>query len=412
MRRLLFVITCFFFLTWHTTAQERIATLEEVIALALERNPAAQEAALNTEQQTALKRTAFEIPKTDVSLLYGQYNSIQNNDNNITISQTIPFPTVFARQHAMNNMLVRQSELRAQLTRSEVTFQVKKVVNKLMYLKARQKVLVTQDSILVHLVKVADVQYRVGESTLLGKTIAETQRVEMRNYATRNEADIQTTIGYLQLLTQAPEISGVSGDLEKLGESLDIDSINVSINPTTALAKQSVIVASHQKKVEAARMFPDLRFGYFNQTLIGFQNVKGQEIYYGSDKRFQGFQLGISFPLLFAPHSARIKAADIAAQAAEKQEASLILMITQQYSQTVQELNKNRNSLEFLSASALVTADLISEQSRKSFESGELDYATLLSNLRQALSIREQYLLALYEYNSSIITLQYLNGNK
>lgn len=412
MRRLLFVIICFSCLTLQTAAQERIATLDEVIALALERNPVAQEAALNIEQQSALKRTAFEIPKTDVSLLYGQFNSINKNDNNITISQAIPFPTFFARQHALYNMMVRQSELKAQLTRSEVIFQVKQAVNKLMYLRARQKVLVEQDSILVHLVKVADVQYRVGESTLLGKTIAETQQVEMKNYLTRNEADINTAIRYLQMATQAPEIADVSGDLEKLGESLDIDSVNVLNNPASALAKQSVVIASQQKKVEAARMLPELRFGYFNQTLIGFQNVHGQEIYYGSDKRFQGFQLGLSFPLLFAPHSARIKAADIAAKVAEKQEASLILMVTQQYSQAVQELNKNRNSLEFLRASALVTADLISEQSRKSFESGELDYATLLLNLRQALSIREQYLLALYEYNTSIITLQYLNGNK
>ena len=159
-------------------------------------------------------------------------------------------------------------------------------------------------------------------------------------------------------------------------------------------------------------MLPDLRFGYFNQTLVGFQNVNGQEIYYGSDKRFQGFQLGLSFPLLFVPHSARVKAADIATQGAEKQAASTSLMIAQQYSQTVQELDKNRNSLQYLRATALVTSDLISQQSKKSFESGELDYTTLLLNLRQALSSREQYLLTLYQYNSSMITLQYLNGNK
>jgi heavy metal efflux system protein len=408
----LFVMICFSCLTRYTAAQERIVTLDEVIALALERNPVAHEAALNIEQQSTLKRTAFEIPKTEVSLLYGQFNSINRNDNNITISQAIPFPTLFARQHALNTMLVRQSELKEEMTRSEVIFQVKQAVNKLMYLRARQKVLVVQDSILAHLVRVADVQYRVGESTLLGRTIAETQQVEMKNYLARNEADIITAIRYLQMVTLAPEIADVSGDLEKLGESLDIDSVNVLSNPASAMAQQRVVIASQQKKVEASRMFPEIRFGYFSQTLIGFQNVDGQEIYYGSDKRFRGFQVGLSFPLLFAPQTARIKAADIAARVAEKQQASLILTITQQYSETVQELNKNRNSLEFLRASALVTADLISEQSRKSFESGELDYATLLSNLRQALSIREQYLLALYDYNSSIITLQYLNGNK
>lgn len=411
MRRLLFVIICFSCLTWDTAAQERTATLDEVIVLALQRNPAAQEAALNVEKQSALKRTAFEIPKTEISLLYGQYNSIRKNDNNITVSQTIPFPTVFARQHSLNNMLVRHSELSAQLTRNELIYQVTVAVNKLMYLRARQKVFVTQDSILAHLVKVADVQYRVGESTLLGKTIAETQQIEMKNFLTKNEVDIQTSIRHIQLLAQAPEISDVSGDLDQLPEVLDIDSVNISNSPAAALAKQNVVVASQQRKVEASRMLPDIRFGYFNQTLIGFQNVEGQELYYGSDKRFQGLQLGLSFPLLFAPHSAKIRASEITARAVEKQEASVMLMLSQEYYQTVQELNKNRNSLEFLKTSALVTADLISEQSRKSFESGELDYATLLANLRQALSIREQYLLSLYEYNQSIIKLQYLNGN-
>ena len=398
--------------TWHTLAQERTATMDELIALALERNPAAQEATLHIRQQSALKRTAFEIPKTDVSFLYGQYNSIQKNDNNITIGQTIPFPTVFSRQHAMNNMLVRQSELRGLLTRNEITFQVKDAVNKLLYLKARQKLLLKHDSILADLVKVADVQYRTGEGTLLGKTIAETQQVEMKNNLARNEADIETTIKHLQMLAQATEIADVSGDLEKLQNSLSLDSVDVLNNPTSALAKHSVVIAGQQKKVEASRMLPDLRFGYFNQTLVGFQNVNGQEIYYGSDKRFQGFQLGLSFPLLFVPHSARVKAADIATQGAEKQAASTSLMIAQQYSQTVQELDKNRNSLQYLRATALVTSDLISQQSKKSFESGELDYTTLLLNLRQALSIREQYLLTLYQYNSSMITLQYLNGNK
>ncbi|WP_276370191.1 TolC family protein [Chryseolinea sp. H1M3-3] len=406
---LLLLYSCFIF---SAVAQQAAPTVNEVIALALEKNPAVQAASLDVKTRSALKRTALDIPKTEVSLLYGQYNSVQKKDNNITISQSIPFPTLLGRQHTLNSMEVRHSELQETITRNETIFQVKQTVNQLLYFKAREQALLKQDSLLVHLVRIADVQYRTGEGTLLGKTTAETQLVEMKNQLHRNAADIQTTIRHLQLLTQSPEIKDVTGVLETFVTDFQIDSVDALENPNIILAKQNVLIADQQRKVEAARMLPDLRFGYFNQTLIGFQNIEGQEIYYGSDKRFQGFQVGLSFPLWFAPHTSKVKAANLAAQSAEKQAEASQLHITQQYSQAIQELNKNKNSLTYLRSSALITADLISKQSRRSFESGELDYSTLLQNLRQVLSIREQYLLALYEYNNSIVTLQYLNGNK
>jgi cobalt-zinc-cadmium resistance protein CzcA len=193
---------------------------------------------------------------------------------------------------------------------------------------------------------------------------------------------------------------------------VETDSVLSMQNPVVVLAKQNVEIANQQKRVEASRVLPDLRLGYFNQTLIGNQNINGQEIYYGSDKRFQGFQVGLSFPLWFAPLVSRVKAADVAAQVAKKQQEASQLVITQQYVQARQDLIKNKNSIEYFRGTALATAEMISQQSRKSFESGELDYTALLLNLRQALAIREQYLLALYQYNNSMITLQYLNGNK
>jgi cobalt-zinc-cadmium resistance protein CzcA len=406
------ILTILYFLSCPGMAQNSVPTLAEAITLALERNPGVQQKVLEVEKQSVLKRTAFEIPKTDVSLLYGQHNSIEKNDNNITISQSIPFPTVLGKQHALNNMLVRQAQLHESITRNELTFEVKQIVNQLHYLKARQQILLRQDSLLSHLTRIADLHYRTGEGTLLGKASAETQLAEMKNQLSRNHADIQTAIRHLQLVCQSPEITDIAGSLENTAQVLDLDSAALMENPAITLAKQNTVIANQQKKVEASRMMPDLRFGYFNQTLTGYQNVDGQEVYYGSDKRFQGFQFGLSFPLLFGPHSSRVRAADVATEAAQKQQEASELHIRQQYTQAAQELLKNKNSVEYLRSTALVTAELTTTQSKKSFESGELEYSVLLLNLRQALTIREEYLLALFQYNNSIITLEFLNGNK
>jgi len=50
-----------------------------------------------------------------------------------------------------------------------------------MYLNAKQKLLVSQDSVFEDLVRATALRYRTGESRLLEKTTAETQRNEVRN---------------------------------------------------------------------------------------------------------------------------------------------------------------------------------------------------------------------------------------
>ena len=56
-------------------AQETVITLDDALKQAIDKNPSIQAASLETSRQMELKKTAFELPKTDVSLMYGQYNS-------------------------------------------------------------------------------------------------------------------------------------------------------------------------------------------------------------------------------------------------------------------------------------------------------------------------------------------------
>lgn len=409
-----FVVTLFialFALLPGSKAQDK-PTLAETVKLALEKNPGVQAAALETEKQSALQKTSFDLPKTDVSLLYGQYNSIQKKDNNFTVTQSLPFPTVFARQAAVNRSLTATSVLKEKVSRNELTFQVRQAFNHLLYLKAREKTLMHQDSLMSDLARAASVQYRTGEGTLLTRTLVETQQAEALNAYERNKADIEMTLHQLRLLCQSPEITDVDGDLGSFMPDANINTTVSLDNPVLALGKQQADVAARQKKLESARLLPDLHFGYFTQTLIGTQNINGEDRYFGSDKRFQGFQAGLSFPLWAFPHVARVKAASLSAAAARKHQEASELHVSQLYNQAALELEKNRKSLDYYKNTALETASLLSRQSQTAFRSGELDFTSLLLNLRQALSIREGYLNAMYQYNQSIITLHYLNGNE
>jgi cobalt-zinc-cadmium resistance protein CzcA len=232
----------------------------------------------------------------------------------------------------------------------------------------------------------------------------------MKNQYVRNLADIQIALNHLQLLCQSPEIGDVQGDLETFMSGSEIDTTLFSENPLLAYSKQQVEVATRQKKLETSRALPDLRLGYFTQTLIGRQIVNGQDQYFGSNDWFQGFQVGLSVPLWFVPHTSRVKAAELAIKTAQR----VSLQTNSINNSTIRPSGSHQEPKErgVLHPYSLATADLLTRQSRKAFESGELDFTTLLLNLRQALSIREGYLSTLQQYNQSIITLQYLNGNK
>ncbi|NOT73506.1 MAG: CusA/CzcA family heavy metal efflux RND transporter [Cyclobacteriaceae bacterium] len=404
------VMLIFMLVGWGSQSQAQIVTMDEAVKLALEKNPSIQSAMLETSRQTVLKSTAFEIAKTDVSLMYGQYNSIEKGDNNLTISQTIPFPTLFVKQNGLNKAMITAAALKENVSKNDLTFQVRQVFNQLLYLKLRNRSLLQQDSLLTDLLHIATVQFKTGAGTLLTTTSAETQLFEIQNMRTRNEADIQIALNHLQLLCQTSTVSDVQGDLETLMVTPEMPSEGFNQNPSFAFSKQQIELANWQKKVEVSRMLPDLRFGYFNQTLIGIQNVGGQDQYFGSSKRFQGFQVGLLVPLWFGPHRARIKSTAIAVNIARKQNETVQLSLTQQYNQAVQELRKNQNSLDYYKNSALKTADLLISQSRLAFRSGEIDHTILLLNLRQALAIREGYFIAMQQYNQSIIIIDFLNG--
>jgi cobalt-zinc-cadmium resistance protein CzcA len=151
--------------------------------------------------------------------------------------------------------------------------------------------------------------------------------------------------------------------------------------------------------------------GYFNQTLTGVQDTETGIIAGGGD-RFTGFQVGLAIPIWFAPHQARTRAAEFSRRAAESNYTSTQRTMSGDLQQAIQAYTKNRNSLTYYKETGLPNADLILKQSQTAFRNGEIGYAEYLLGLRNANSIRENYLQTLSDYNQSIIFIEFLVGNK
>lgn len=387
------------------TAQ--VLSMDAAVDHALEKHPSIMAARASTSYHAALKRAAIDFPKTDIVFMRGQFNSIVT-DENITIGQVIPFPLTLLRQRKLSSEQLTSARIAEIVTRNELTYRVRQTYNRLTYLKARRVLLEQQDSLFMNLLRAVSLQYKTGEGTALATTLAETQRFESRNELEKNLNDITSMMNSLRLQCRInfQDISGTLDGLVTGDEDLEVP----DLNPSQQYMQQQVKVAEQEKKLEASRMLPDVKIGYFNQTLIGFQNLSGQDVYFGSSKRFDGFQVGLSFPLWFGGFTARTKALSYSESLARSREEENNIEVAQQFDQALHELEKNKRSVTYYRESALKAARQLRYQTEIAFRNGEIDYHSMLIGIKQAIAIEEGFLTSLYNYNDNLILIQYLKG--
>lgn len=388
-------------------------SLQEAINKALLSNPNLKAAELNVQQQKALQGSSWNIPKTDVSLTHGQYNSIYSNDNQFNVSQKFSFPTVYINQHQAAKARYEASSYKKAETINQLTQQVKSVWYTLWLAKNKQTLLKEQDSIYQKFVKAAELRYKTGETNLLEKATATAQFAQIQIMRKQNEADIAIFKNRLQVLlndTSAFEINMGALTPREIGNFSE--ATNIEGNPTLSHFKSQIKVAEQEKEVEQAKLLPDITLGYFNQSLNGpNQDLTGNPVIFTPADRFTGFQVGVSIPIFGAAGQASV----IKAESLKKQESEMLFTATKNELQgllnsLLQQFEKDKSNLTYYKENALPQADLILTQAQKGFDAGAIGYVEYTQGLTQALSIKLNYLQIINEYNQTIIQIEFLLG--
>jgi cobalt-zinc-cadmium resistance protein CzcA len=411
------VLVLFFLLTSPLLAKAQTTpakplTLKQAIDQALQNNGTMRMAGYEIELQQALRKTASGINKTDINLMYGQYNT-SAHDNNITITQTIPFPTVWAARAKLGEAGIKGSVIRKTVTANELVRRVKETYYQLVFLEAQHNILQSQDSLISTFVKAARLRYRTGETTYLEQVTAESESARSKAALLQNAAGITAYQLNFQLLLNSMEPVTVTEDAEPLKPmDLRTDSAAISNNPNLHYLKQQIEIAQRTTSLEKAQLLPDIRFGYFNQTLTNsIEEQNGVIRRFGPNDRFSGVEAGVSVPIWIGPAKANVKAATIREKIARSNYDYNQQYLQGHYAQVVQQFLKYQTGLQFYRQNALPQANLITSQAGKAFRSGEIGYPEYMQALNRALTIRTEHLDLLNQYNQAVIELEFFTGN-
>ncbi len=406
------LLLLFLFSAASVFSQSKIVPLDSAIKIAFMNNKSILSSSTQVDYYTLQKGTASAIPKTDVSLTYGQYNGFYKKDNNLTVSQTIPFPTVFSSKSALGNAQVKGAEIKVAVTKNEIVLQIKQVYYYLFYLQQQKNLLQKQDSIYSNFSRSADLRYKTGEGTLLQKTTAETRWQEIKNKLVQSDAETQ--IYYAQLKTLLGVDYSVIADTKTLPDKnfSSPDSSAIKSNPALAWFKQQIEIAEKEKAVNLNSSLPEFKIGYFNQSLYGAPLNDNNTTFAGAGNRFQGVHVGVVFPLWFVPEINKSKAMKKQIEVNELNYQTEEKALQSQFQQSVQNYIKAKSSLDYYKNIAMPNAELIDKQSETAYKAGEIGYAEHTLNLQQSATIKENYLLSLNEYNQAIIYLEFITVNK
>jgi len=353
------------------------------------------------EQQRALVRTGFELPRTVVDFQYGQVSG-PLNDRTFNVIQQAALPGVYAAQRRLLESVSLSAAQQARLSRRNLTQAIRSNYYALLVTYRRAALLRRQDSLYRRAARAARIRYQVGETNRLEQVAAEARARELENRLLTTVSDLavqREQLGQLLGRTTPAAVDTLAAFVATLTPA-DTAALSPESNPTLGLLNQQVAVSRQQTRVEQLRRLPDLRAGYFNQSIRP------------EYKALSVGQIGLAFPLLGGASRARVAAARIGEQVASQQLTYAQNQLGTQLRTLRQQLRRARASLDYYEQTALPQAQLILDTAEKSFRAGDIEYVVYVVNTDPAWQIQTSYLDQVQRYNELVVSIQALAGTE
>jgi cobalt-zinc-cadmium resistance protein CzcA len=386
-------------------AQQKI-TLDAAISTALKNNQQIKDSKLKEAYSKAMIASAAELPKTNAIVEYGQINSYYS-DSRIGIVQQASLPTIYKKQ----KQLLTQEWSTALANVSLKEFEIKKAITALFYeyqyLIQKKQLLQQADTLYNNFFTKANLRLQKGESNVLEKTTAETQKASIDIQLKQVQQSIALVLLELQLLLNTSDKLDLVIGNYKLSLNEKIDTANLVSNPSLQVIKQQKAVAEAQTAVEKAKRLPDFSLGYLNNSFIG---TGADNKTYTASNRFSSVQVGVGIPIFTKAQKAKEAAAKVQEGIYENQYQAGVSQLQNQYAKLIATYTSQLEVVKYYEQTGLKSVNTIQQTATKQFLSGEINYLDFVILINQAITIQSNYVDAVKALNETIFQINFLTA--
>ena len=401
-KKTLLILILFALTTRSSFAQQQIS-LDKAIEIALMNNRQIKNETIRSQYAKALIKTNADLPKANASAEYGQINSAYN-DSKFGITQNFAFPTVYNRQKQLLVAEWNASLLGVSLKEHEIKKVLTQLFYTFLYLKGKESLLQKADTLYERFYEKARIRLEKGESNILEKATAQTQRAGIAMQLLQVDQAIDMTLLEMQVLLNSKEQFVPELPALKMPQNKSFS--KVSSTPLLQMLQQQQQIAKAQIAVERAKMIPDFAIGYFNNS---FRGIGADNKLYNSSNRFSSAQVAMSVPIFTQFQKAKIRGAKIQENLLQNQYETELAQQQNQYDQLLVQYKSNKQIVETFEKSELQNATSILGTANLQFVSGDINYLEFVMLCNQAFQIQSNYLEALKGYNDALIALEFFN---
>jgi cobalt-zinc-cadmium resistance protein CzcA len=394
------LVLCFSSFGQTAPATKRVA-LTEAYNLGIQHSLQLRSSVIKTDQQRELEKTAFGIPKTGV---FVENEDLNPQDRNgvlkIGLSQSLDWPGLYTARKRLLVEKTRSAEYAQRAQLLELRKNIAAAYYSLWYAESKQRLWQKLDSIYSTLARAAVLRVKTGENAGLDSIAAQAKAKETKVQLRLILKDIRSQQETMKRL--------LNTDLALLPDSLPLQQVvmelkpaELYIHPLLKIQEQNVNIAGAEVRVAGQAQKPSLEGRFFSQRL------------YGITAPYSGFSVSVGLPILGrAQYRHNVKAAQLEQNYQQTLLTDQQLALSTAYKQELEQLEKNKDLLDYYSSTGLQQAEAIIKAANLAYRSGEIGFAELSQFLAQAIDIQRNYLDVLNDFNQSAIQLNYYTNNK
>jgi cobalt-zinc-cadmium resistance protein CzcA len=359
---------------------------------------------VNSETELLKGKTVF-LPKTNASFMLGQYNSSYAYDNNLTISQSVPYPALFKEERELGVVKSKRVQIDSEIAWLELKMNILLELDTYHYINAKIKLLTKQDSLLSAIQEKINFQKEVKDITKYEASLIGTRRKIVNNELQKLKIELENKKIKLQEFVQLKNSKFTLVDENYTLKSfiLDNQDTNWRSHPIFLKFDQNRDIIKQESEVNRARNLPEFTLSYFNQTLVGIQNIDGSDKKFNQRNRFQGIQLGVDFTLFNKGYKNLQKTKSLEIQELILQSSHQQVEFKSKMEVLKNQYSESMKSLELYELQILPEMNLMQDEAKLAWQTGEISLVDFFQLKEMAYKAEFEYLDSKHTINQLVI---------
>ena len=284
----------------------------QLFEMLLDQNGQIKAAVLEAQRQQSIGQGQASWQPLSASFMLGQFNSAYQKDNNLTFGQTLPYNGALRLQRAIGDAAGSLSEQDLMLLKKDFKRTLDEQLEQIRYKTEQLKISKQQDALYQQLDQKMTLRVELGEVPKMDQILVHSKAMRAHAAVAKQAQELQNAWAALYALL------AYKGPVFELAQTEAIDFLTEPVfsaelmHPTLLRYDIAAKQLQLQNELNRAQHLPALGLAYFNQSLVGIQNINGSDQYFGPNERFQGAQIQTQIPIDFRAYKARNTALELA----------------------------------------------------------------------------------------------------